>query len=722
MDKLIFGEKPVEKKSKKTFSDIDIEGKGTPQQIRLLSDDQHKPYSLDVWPTIYRNNPERVKSILESPGKIKGLDFEFHDKTGRITMIGVALGEECASCLWDPKFGAWIQDRISRGELFVGHSVVGAEINVLRKAGFPTPLKGWRDSMISHYLCNQHLTKSPGKSDSDDPGAMGFMGLSTTGMLTTNHPIYKECRGAYCEGPCPIHDSFGYNAVDAYDSLAAYREHKLIMWKERIPESLELEWLELASYLHKMEEQGVNADREGARLFDTNLDIKKNALFPHNEPFNPGSHQQVKEYFSAFGIGLPSVDKQVIQKTLLTQLENRGYEDLINPVVKNDFENIPSSIILPDEIEDLLKLYIFKVSGKGLKPWMDDRYFGADGLQHPRWVYVGASTGRLSCVKPNYMNVASRGWGGAVRRLVIPRLPDHDWTKADKSQLELRLCLWKAQFDLKDVGADAFTWLVSQAESDFLEAGRMAFPATYADNPKKAARDSAKITSHLSDYLGGITLLNPKDLDLPSTRKLIDKGALRVYTKKYKEGLKKDWLFHGQIVAFNGIRLAEELFKDRSWESRRKALLIQEDIFFKRFGAIREWQQKILDDAESAGRLRSTPGTMYRLYGTPYEQAKVIAAWFGQGESALSMHGLMLKYARTTGYIPTLQVHDEMDFELPSSWTDKQVLEFYEIFAGEDGRLPGFHCPIKVSRGKCWKEADKKEPDPRDLREIGGLG
>jgi hypothetical protein len=248
------------------------------------------------------------------------------------------------------------------------------------------------------------------------------------------------------------------------------------------------------------------------------------------------------------------------------------------------------------------------------------------------------------------------------------------------------------------IGKDAFTWLVEQGGGLFEEA---------AKNLAWVPRDLAKITSHAADYMEGLTLLSPSDLMKPTTKKLIEYGALRVYLKKY--GAPFDWEYCGKIVAFTGGNLAERLFKNREHESRKKALHIQENVYFKSFPSIRRWQKEILDFIQENGYTRSRTGRILRLYGQPQDNAKVGVAFHGQGTGADYIQGNMIAMHRMDGRLPLIQVHDSLVDEVPRSWTPKQVREYMSPMYAENWRLPGFACPGKIKIG----------PNYGDMKALG---
>jgi DNA polymerase I-like protein with 3'-5' exonuclease and polymerase domains len=98
---------------------------------------------------------------------------------------------------------------------------------------------------------------------------------------------------------------------------------------------------------------------------------------------------------------------------------------------------------------------------------------------------------------------------------------------------------------------------------------------------------------------------------------------------------------------------------------------------------------------------------MLRLFGKPEDRAKVAAAFRGQGTSADHVQAIMLRYWRELGAVPYLQVHDELVWEQPATWTDKQAFDFIALMQEETWRLPGFSVPADAMRGPNWKDLKK---------------
>jgi hypothetical protein len=108
--------------------------------------------------------------------------------------------------------------------------------------------------------------------------------------------------------------------------------------------------------------------------------------------------------------------------------------------------------------------------------------------------------------------------------------------------------------------------------------------------------------------------------------------------------------------------------------------------------------------------VKSASGRYLTLLGTPEDKFKMALAFFGQGSGADDVQDGMRRYA-DMGEIAVLQCHDELVFEFDPAVTDKYMLEFFSVFSQESTSLPGFVCPVKVSRGPNWL----------DMTEVGKI-
>jgi hypothetical protein len=177
--------------------------------------------------------------------------------------------------------------------------------------------------------------------------------------------------------------------------------------------------------------------------------------------------------------------------------------------------------------------------------------------------------------------------------------------------------------------------------------------------------------------------------------------------------LREPWTFRGKIVGFTGGNLAQRLFGSKSFENRRKALEIQEDIYFAAFREIRYWQQRVLRKVEDHGYVSSPAGRFLRLNDTPEKDAKVAIAFLGQGVGASHVQAVMLEYWRRHQQVFFAQIHDALCGEFSLSGGYRPIYTRMKEMEMETDLLPGFTCPCKVEVGTDWGSM-------KELEEIDG--
>lgn len=674
----------------------------------------------DFFPRIVRDD-EGIREILRHPEDGLGLDLEFNPSTGKPSILGVSNRHVTGAVRWNAQLAREVVEVAEKaGVEIVGHSVVGADRPILEGAlGIKTPLTLWDDTLIRFYLCNPDFCKTPGKDeDEDDSGAMGFMGLWTMGSLYTDLPAWKTCRGKACEGPCPLHDAFGYCAIDSWAGLESKFGTAAEMAEKKIPESLHRDLMELSEVTYLMEKQGVKVDTDYVQNLEAIFEADKLKIFPQEDGeyvhFNPRSPAQVQAFFSKHNIDADKTDKKAVRKVLEKEIRLRKLDGAWILPDKDDRdvdEILKVAGGLPEPVASVYRLYKYKDSGKGLKSWFDDRYISNKGFTNPRFIVPGTSMGRLASSKPNYHNIPSRGFGKRVRQAIVPRDTDLTLVAADYSQLEFRRMLYSAGYDLRDLKKDPFIGLVGRSN------GQMKPAAEFNHSDE---RFISKSIVHAFDYFEGIQVLYGKDLD--RRKKEIEMGALKVYLKKYDGRLKQDWEYRGGVVCFTGANLAERLYGNKTYDSRVKALALQE-LMVDEYPMLRDLHWKILKEIEDRKGVQLQTGRFLPLYGSPEDDAKMGAAMHGQGGGADYVQGIMLRYWREQQAVPLLQIHDDLTWELPAAWTDKQVKDFLWLMSQDDPRMPGFSCPMKAKRGYNlgdWSDGtgENKIVNLKGMREI----
>lgn len=276
-----------------------------------------------------------------------------------------------------------------------------------------------------------------------------------------------------------------------------------------------------------------------------------------------------------------------------------------------------------------------------------------------------------------------------ARRCIIPKSSSDRLIKFDKSALEFRAVLYLAGEDISKFPLDPFADLAKKVGSNFDEVVKIT---------GKDARFIGKTCTYSNLYGEGMTLFTSDDLKDPRVIKAIDCGALKVY---------HDWRYHGYTVAFSGINMADRLFHEASLENRAKVNAIVEDNIMKIY-PIREWQRSVLKEAES-DVIKSPTGRYLRLFDSAKDKAKVSLAFKGQGLGADHVQTVILRFYQKYGKmgIPLIQVHDELVFEKPRSWSKEECIDFMSVAEEPDYRIPGFICPVKMYWGENWAQMER---------------
>lgn len=673
---------------------LEINDKEKEVQLSLFSSSEVSEKKI-VWPKYLRGD-KYLDEIILNPDKYLGLDLEFDIYNKKPTILGLSNSDFCASSKWDEFKAEQLVDLCrDKGHRLVGFSVNGAEKAVFEEQlGLKLSIDYFEDAMILFYLFHQHLTKSQGGKADYEKGSLGFINLWTCISHYIDIPMYKLCREVGCEGPCPRCQVYGYNAIDAYGGLVSFNK-----MKEECSEkqwSLYRDVMTLSEIAQKMQDNGIRVDRELVKKLDNVTEEEKEKLFPFTEnngkkiyeKFNPNSGTEALKYFKKNGIKLDSYTKTSIV-THLKKLAKKAGMDYDDYLTENDNPLI---------VKDLISAALFKGAGKGFKGWFGDRYFGSDNLLHPRFITTGSCTGRWSGSKPNFQNIPSyneeegSNTFSQARMAVIPKSEKDILCKFDKSNLELRMALFLAGFDVHKIMSDAFQWMVDISNGAYLDASKLV--------PGRNERFIAKSVSYGAIFGEGLMLLDSQDLSQKKRKKEMDEGALRV---------NYDWKYCGKYVCFSGVNLAERLFGKATNANREKALFISEDVFFAQFSILREWHKKVMREVELHNLVKSPYGRFLKLYDTPKDNVKVGLSFYGQGCGADHVQSGMLRFYEDhkDDGVPLIQVHDELVFEKPRDWSNDNIKEFLKISEEEDYRLPGFYCPVKMYRGENWAQMEK---------------
>lgn len=615
------------------------------------------------WPPFSRR-PQDILDLFKSPQAVRvggklvcGLDLEFDPSTNRATILGLSDGALTVSVPYAEGIGYFKTIAARHPDASIAaHSGIGADMRVLAANGIHLKLDQMEDTIIRHWLANQHLCKGAGKTEDGDEGKRGggFMNLQTFATLYTSLPVWKNCREAECSGPCSTHDVFGYNAIDTVSCVLGLPEVRKQMLLKGV-EKLYPMHRDLMALLAEMTETGVPIDLPYVQTLRDDFARSKKEL-EGKLPFNPKSPKQVAAYFKAQGL--------VLEDTT---------EETLRELAEDNESNEPLQMLVE-----------YKALGNGVDRWFGEKYVGSDGRVHCR-IGIFTSTARLNAVAPNLQNVASRrkdavtgeSFKTKVRRAIVA--PEGYYLmKSDYSNGENRVMLYHSGYE--PIKGDLHDWLAAQIGFK---------PDDDIVRREGSARQASKTVTHGSGYLEGLQLLSGTEL---SSKRIITEercGARIIFP---------DWKFYGKTVTFTGANLARRVYGNATRESRKKALDIVETLF-GRFPKMRELHRRILAQVEQERVVRPPHGYVLNSYGQLEDQCKTAAATFGSQPLAhLTKLALLRLQKNDYGIIPALQIHDEIIIFVPNK-VPPEVAKRVLVAAmdSETVEMPGLTIPCDVS-------------------------
>lgn len=589
-----------------------------------------------------------------------------------------------------------------RGADWVGHNFVAADLIILERLGINIPLDRCQDTIIWFWLTNPNLAKAGGKSVEEDAGerrGRGFFNLGTMLSVYTDLSYYKSCRGEGCSGPCPTHDVFGYNGIDALGPVLALpglrRQARL-----RGVDKLYPLHRDLAYVLAHMQDYGVRIDVPYVDKLNEEF-LRERSEIEVQLPFNPKSPKAILEFFK----GIKLEDAQ---------------EDTVRELVEDLGDEAP---------EELVMLLDYKELGNGVNRWFERQYrdkngwmqgyLDPQGFVHPRLNFFTSSS-RLACSSPNFQNVAKRrvsrkmcicgqakeqhpaegckgfrgeSLGKKIRKAIIA---PEGWyiVRADLSNAENRYVLHRGGYTI-DRDTDLHAWV-----RDMIGIGEDWEIAI----KEGSARNAAKSVQHGNNILEGLQLKTPEQLRTPKILKEIEAGARWV----------EDWRFNGKVVTFTGVNLARRIYGTASLEARKNALDISRK-YFERFPGVRAFQKAISRQIERDHAIRTPNGYVTPLYGTDDERMKIAQGISQQSPIAhitkLALLNCWARWKRDGLMRPVLQIHDELlcyaKNEVPPETACRWLQEDMEVSQDDVPELKGLLIPAEPSHGRSWSEQNK---------------
>lgn len=179
------------------------------------------------------------------------------------------------------------------------------------------------------------------------------------------------------------------------------------------------------------------ADLLGLHTVEWELSRERLHEYNDNEPFDPNSRDELLPYLEGLGINLTaktdSGEIRVDKGVLARYTDEPGVQELLDYRAH----------------EKLLTTYLRPLHGSD--------------VAHPRFIQIGAWTGRMSCRTPNFQNIPVRS-GPEMRSMIVPR-HNNVFAVADFSSIELRILAYYMNDDgLWDIinNGDPFIWLGSE--------------------------------------------------------------------------------------------------------------------------------------------------------------------------------------------------------------------------------------------------------------------
>ncbi|RME57756.1 hypothetical protein D6779_07955 [Candidatus Parcubacteria bacterium] len=294
-------------------------------------------------------------------------------------------------------------------------------------------------------------------------------------------------------------------------------------------------------------------------------------------------------------------------------------------------------------------------------------FVGEDGRIHTEFVQTGTATGRLSSRHPNLQNIPSTSrWGKEIRTAFVAP-PGYSLLSFDYSQIELRI--------LAFLSGDA------RLQEAFLQ-GKDIHAVTAA---KIFQVDPSRVTP-----------------EMRRTAKVLNFGM--------------------------NYGMGATAFSRESGLSRSAA---QEfiDAYFREFPRVRQWQEKVLQEARAKGYVQTTTGRKRPLPGlqslSPRAVAEAERAALNYPIQGLAADIAKLAMIRTVQKLRMrgvwgekafllLAIHDELLFEVADDIIEEVVplivAEMERVFLL--GKIP---LVVTVAKGKCWGALEKQH-FPRGVR------
>ena len=318
-----------------------------------------------------------------------------------------------------------------------------------------------------------------------DSEAGGFSLDILTSRFLPDMAGYKSEVGGYVKGS-KLEDDFGFGMIplkilgpyacgDADATLRlANIFRKQIDKKPKMKKLYEELVIPFMEELSKAEMRGISIDMTylGQTAHKFGMDVKRlranieAAGLQHGlEDFNPNSAVQMRQLlYDNMGCGVPQKAVRKYSRGRVT-IE---YEDKLTPtgLTPTDKRSLVGLVLDKkvsrqnrEVIQDILAYNQVKTLNSTYIEGMYSKNHG--GVLHPNFLQHGTKTGRLSCAKPNLMNLPrdteANEWAGYIKKMFVPR-PGYVFIESDLSQIELRVLAYYTKdpimLELYRTGAD----------------------------------------------------------------------------------------------------------------------------------------------------------------------------------------------------------------------------------------------------------------------------
>jgi len=222
-------------------------------------------------------------------------------------------------------------------------------------------------------------------------------------------------------GFCPAENSAAADAVYRLEAILAKRIEDT--GNQKLLDEIELP---LAPVLARMEKEGFRLDTEALTAFGNKLAeqlvfLTENITALAGEEFNVNSPKQLSEVLFEH-LALPTKGIKKNKNGYSTDVDTLQSLRRLHPII--------DEILAFRQISKLYSTYVV-----GLLKVTDE-----SGNIHTDFKQALTATGRLSSAEPNLQNIPIRtALGKEMRRVFVPKSPDHVLVDADYSQIELRL-------------------------------------------------------------------------------------------------------------------------------------------------------------------------------------------------------------------------------------------------------------------------------------------